>query len=72
MRVVAAMFKHETNPFSPMPTPLPRFARSGTVPYYGEQAMAGFKGTGTSFAAFLDLAKQHGASVVTPDRAPLS
>ena len=66
MRVVAAMFKHETNTFSPVPTPLSRFARSGTVPYYGDQAIKAFRGTGTSFAAFLDLAKQHGASVVTP------
>lgn len=66
MRVVAAMFKHETNTFSPVATPLARFARNGTVPFYGERAIAAFKGTGTSFAAFLDLAAKHGAEVVTP------
>ena len=66
MRVVAAMFKHETNTFSPVPTPLARFARAGSVPYYDDQAMAAFRGTGTSFASFIDLAERAGATVVTP------
>ncbi|MFO1310653.1 MAG: M81 family metallopeptidase [Burkholderiales bacterium] len=66
MHVVAAMFKHETNTFSPVPTPLSRFARGGTVPNYGEKAIEAFRGTGTSFAAFLDLAQKHGATVSTP------
>jgi microcystin degradation protein MlrC len=66
MRIVAAMFKHETNTFSPVATPLARFARNGRTPYYDNDAIAAFKGTGTSFAAFLDLAAQHGADTVTP------
>ena len=31
MRVVTALMKHETNTFSPVPTPLERFARGGTT-----------------------------------------
>ena len=34
MRLVIAMMKHETNTFSPVPTPLARFARGGTAPLY--------------------------------------
>jgi microcystin degradation protein MlrC len=66
MHVVAAMFKHETNTFSPVPTPLSRFARNGSVPFYGEHAIAAFQGTGTGFAAFLDLAARYGATLATP------
>jgi microcystin degradation protein MlrC len=66
MRVVIAMFKHETNTFSPVPTPLARFARTGSAPYHGAQVMEAFRGTGTSVAAFIDLAERRGASIVTP------
>lgn len=66
MRVVIAMFKHETNTFSPVPTPLARFVKSGAAPYYGAEVLAAFRGTGTSVSAFIDLAEQHGASIVSP------
>ncbi|MDH4075991.1 MAG: M81 family metallopeptidase [Acidimicrobiia bacterium] len=38
-RVVVAMMEHETNTFSPVPTPLARFARGGGALY-----RAGFAG----------------------------
>ena len=38
MRVVIAMMKHETNTFSPVPTPLARFGKGGDKPYYGRDA----------------------------------
>jgi microcystin degradation protein MlrC len=66
MRVVIAMFKHETNTFSPVPTPLARFVKSGTAPYYGREVIDAFRGTGTSVSAFIDLAEKHGASIVSP------
>lgn len=66
MRVVIAMFKHETNTFSPVPTPLSRFVKSGTTPYYGADVLAAFRGTGTSVSAFIDLAEKRGASIVSP------
>ena len=38
MRVVIAMMKHETNTFSPVPTPIERFARGYPLPPRGEEA----------------------------------
>ena len=39
MRVVIAMMKHETNTFSPVPTPIERFARGYPLPPRGEEAL---------------------------------
>lgn len=66
MRVVVAMFKHETNTFSPVPTPLARFIRSGDTLYYDDEVLTAFRGTGTSIASFIDVAERHGASIVSP------
>jgi microcystin degradation protein MlrC len=73
MRLVIAQMKHETNTFSPVPTPLERFAHGGPKPHEGEAVRAAFKGTGTAIGAFIDLAEKAGASVVFPvagDAAP--
>ena len=64
MRVVIAMMKHETNTFSPVPTPLARFGNGG--PVYGAAARAAYRGTATPMGAFLDLAEAAGAEIVTP------
>jgi microcystin degradation protein MlrC len=64
MRLVVAMMKHETNTFSPVPTPLARFGPDG--PYLGQAARDAFAGTGTPMAAFLDLGEAEGAEIVTP------
>jgi microcystin degradation protein MlrC len=64
MRVVVAMFKHETNTFSPLVTDRARFAEWSW--YQGAQARAAFAGTATPMGAFLDLAGAAGAEVVTP------
>ncbi|MBL4719971.1 MAG: M81 family metallopeptidase, partial [Alphaproteobacteria bacterium] len=52
MRVVIAMMKHETNTFSPVPTPIERFARGFPLPSRGRDAYDAFKGTGTAMGAF--------------------
>ena len=66
-RFVVAMMEHETNTFSPVPTPLAAFARgAGTVPPAGADAIAAYKGTNFGFAAFLDVAEQAGAELVVP------
>src|SRR5262245_19757866 len=73
MRLVIAQMKHETNTFSPVPTPLARFAHGRERPAEGADAQAAYKGTGTALGAFLDLAEQAGAEVVLPiagDAAP--
>ncbi|MBO0738440.1 MAG: M81 family metallopeptidase [Alphaproteobacteria bacterium] len=61
MRLLIAMMKHETNTFSPVPTPLARFR-----PLYGEAAIRAFRGTGTGLGAYLDLAERERAEVVLP------
>lgn len=64
MRAVIAMMKHETNTFSPVPTPLSRFGRTG--PFYGADAAAAYRGTNTAMAAFMELCDAAGAVVDTP------
>ena len=66
MKIVIAQMKHETNTYSPVPTPLSRFAVGGGVPPEGDAARAFYKGTGSAIGAFLDLADAAGAQVVIP------
>jgi microcystin degradation protein MlrC len=65
MRLLIAMMKHETNTFSPVPTPLARFG-NGPGPLYGEAAIRAYRGTGTGLGAYLDLASGEGAEIVLP------
>ena len=64
MRFLIAMMKHETNTFSPVPTPLQRFGDRG--PYFGAEAFNAFKGTHTPMGAFIDIASAEKAEIVTP------
>lgn len=61
MKLLIARFNHETNTFSPVPTPLEAFS-----PTYDEAAYLDSVGMRTAMAAFIDLAKEEGASMVTP------
>ncbi|MEO8558087.1 MAG: M81 family metallopeptidase [Rhodospirillales bacterium] len=61
MRIVIAMMKHETNTFSPVPTPLERF-----IPAFGNSAREIYRGTNTPMAAYIDIAERAGADIVTP------
>jgi microcystin degradation protein MlrC len=65
MRLLIAMMKHETNTFSPVPTPLARFGHA-PGPLYGEAAIRAYRGTGSGVGAYLDLAEREGAEVVLP------
>ncbi|MFZ3233902.1 MAG: M81 family metallopeptidase [Stellaceae bacterium] len=65
MRLLIAMMKHETNTFSPVPTPVARFG-NGPGPLYGEAAVDAYRGTGTGLGAYLDLAAREGAEIVLP------
>lgn len=60
-KILIARFNHETNTFSPVPTPLEAFA-----PSYGAEAYRDNKGMRTAMAAFIDLAEAAGAQLVTP------
>lgn len=64
MRILVAMMKHETNTFSPLVTDMQRFEDWGC--YFGEAARQAYEGTGMPFAAYLALAAEAGAEVVTP------
>ena len=56
MKLVIAQMKHETNTYSPVPTPLARFAVGGGAPPEGDAARAAYAGTGSAIAAFIELA----------------
>lgn len=64
MKVLIARLNHETNTFSPVPTPLAAFGPDG--PTFGEQAYRDNKGMRTAMSAFIDLAEAAGAELVTP------
>jgi microcystin degradation protein MlrC len=64
MKVLIARMNHETNTFSPVPTPLSSFGRNG--PQYGQEALRGNEGERTAMGAFIDLARARGARMVTP------
>jgi len=64
MKFVIAMMKHETNTFSPVPTPFESFANNAA--HFGTDAYHAFKGTNTPMAAFIDLAEKQGAEITTP------
>ena len=64
-RWVIAQIKHETNTFSPVPTPWESFGH-GSAPRFGKDAATALAGTNSPFAAFVDVAHSEGAEVVTP------
>ena len=64
MRFVVAMMKHETNTFSPIRTDWRRFEEWGA--YFGTEARRAYEGTAMPFGAYLKLAREVGAEVVTP------
>ena len=64
MRFVIAMMKHETNTFSPIRTDWRRFEEWGA--YFGAEARRAYEGTEMPFGAYLKLAREIDAEVVTP------
>ena len=64
VKFVIAQMQHETNTFSPVPTPWEAFGNNG--PSIGREAFEAVSGTNVPMAAFLDLARKEGAEIVTP------
>ncbi|MGB2818483.1 MAG: M81 family metallopeptidase [Burkholderiaceae bacterium] len=58
MKIVAARLNHETNTFSPVPTPLASFGPDG--PTFGAEAYAQAKGSRTGLGAFIDAVERRG------------
>ena len=67
-RFVLANINHETNTFSPIPTPLSSFTigRPDGKPVAGTEALNIFRGTNTALAAFIDLAEEVEAEILLP------
>lgn len=65
-KFVCAVFSHETNTFSPVPTPFEAFGRftGGTGPVSGEAAVKAYRGTNSPVAAYMDIAAEEGADMV--------
>jgi microcystin degradation protein MlrC len=61
MKIVIARMNHETNTFSPIPTPLDAFD-----PQWDAAARSNQKGALTAMGAFLDIAEGINAEIVTP------
>jgi len=64
IKVLIAQMEHETNTFSPVLTPWDSFGPNG--PYVGQDAYDAMKGTKTPIGAFIDIADELGADVITP------
>ncbi|MFM1987553.1 MAG: hypothetical protein RJA99_510 [Pseudomonadota bacterium] len=63
MRLLAAMFKHETNTFSPVPTPTERFFAYRPEILAGQAAMDAHRGTGSGLGGFIAVAEEAGATI---------
>jgi len=67
MKVVIARLNHETNTFSPVPTPLGAFgAGDPRGPAFGPDAYAQGKCSQTAMGAFIALAERRRCEIVTP------
>ena len=60
-KIVVAMMMHETNTFSPVPTPLASFR-----PLSGQAAIEEFRDTNTQLGGFLHVAQEANAEIVLP------
>ena len=61
LKIVAARMNHETNTFSPVPTPLASFGPDG--PAFGAAAYAQARGSRTALGAFIEAAEGRGATL---------
>jgi microcystin degradation protein MlrC len=61
-RVLTAVFKHETNTFSPLPTDLKAYAARSL--HYGTDIPAYYRATATEMGAFIDAAVRHGWDMI--------
>lgn len=66
MRWLLAMIKHETNTFSPVPTPLARFFRGNPDILAGERAIRAYENTDSGLGGYIEVARQVGAEIVVP------
>ncbi len=69
MKIVIAQLSHETNTFSPVPTPLARFSRffqGRPFPPEGKEAHEAFRGTASCMGGFIKVCEGAGAEIKIP------
>ncbi|MCH1999300.1 M81 family metallopeptidase, partial [Achromobacter xylosoxidans] len=66
MRWLLAMIKHETNTFSPVPTPLARFFRGNPEILAGDRAIRAYENTDSGLGGYIEVARRVGAEIVVP------
>ncbi|CAB3727458.1 MULTISPECIES: M81 family metallopeptidase [Achromobacter] len=66
MRWLLAMIKHETNTYSPVPTPLERFFRGSPDILAGERAIKAYENTDSGLGGYIEVARREGAEMVVP------
>ncbi|OZI71736.1 M81 family metallopeptidase [Bordetella genomosp. 12] len=66
MRWLLAMIKHETNTFSPVPTPLARFFRGNPEILSGDSAIRAYENTDSGLGGYIEVARREGAQMVVP------
>ncbi len=64
MRVVMAMMKHETNTFSPVPTPWSRFEDWSAA--FGEDVIRAYEPTNMTLSAYIKLCREADAEIISP------
>ena len=64
MRVVMAMMKHETNTFSPVPTPWSRFEEWSAC--FGEEVIRAYEPTNMTLAAYIKLCRDADVEIISP------
>lgn len=64
MRWLLAMIKHETNTFSPVPTPLERFFRGNPDILAGDDAIKAYENTDSGLGGYIEVARREGAEIV--------
>jgi microcystin degradation protein MlrC len=66
MRVLIAKVSHETNTFSPVPTPVARFCPDGETLLTGQAAVDFYRGTTSCLGRYIAIAEELGADIVLP------
>ena len=66
MRILIAKVSHETNTFSPVPTPVARFCPAGETLLTGQAAIDFYRGTTSCLGRYIAIADELGAEIVLP------
>jgi microcystin degradation protein MlrC len=66
MRLLIAKVSHETNTFSPVPTPVARFCPDGETLLTGQAAIDFYRGTTSCLGRYIAIAEELGADVELP------